>query len=367
MLATTILLTPMFETAVSRRIDVACESERALERALAKAEMLGEVDIYLHGVCRGNFVIATDGVTLRGATPESGLAAPVGAPSPMPVLEVVDAQASLRGLVVHGGEVGVLVHGWDAEVLLFEVDVHDQDGVGVIASRGARVRVVDTTVRDGFIGIVAQSDSNINLQNVVVDNQDVGVIVSDESFAALNDTTIENSREGGLNVDNRSDVNILGGVFRENGEVHVNANDWSSVRLVSNVMIGSETDTTPYALGVARNATIASFTTPVIYGDVTALVGGSIRLGSTVLNGNLTVVQFSNAHVRNSEITGTVVCVDGADAICRQTTTGGVFDCPSPTCGTATAEAVGRAPSVYESPVVEVPLFERSPRSPSRP
>jgi len=362
MLATTISLTPMFGTEVSRRIDIDCESERALERALARAEKLGEVDIYLHGVCKGNFVIATDGVTLRGATRESGLAAPAGHSSRLPVLEVVDAQASLRGLVVQGAEVGVFVHGWDAEVLLFEVDVHDQDGAGVVASRGAQVRLLDATVRDGSIGILAQSDSEVNLQNVVVNNQHVGVIVFDESFAALNDTTIENSREAGLNVGDRSDANIIGGVFRENGQVHVNANDWSNVTLMSDVMIGSETDTTPFALGVNRNAAIASFTTPVIYGDVSALVGGSIRLGNTVLDGNLAVVQFSNAHVRNAEITGSVVCVDGADAICKQTTTGGVFDCPSSSCGSAT-EAVGRAPSVSEFPVVEVPRFERPPRS----
>jgi hypothetical protein len=338
-----------------------------LERVLAKAEQLGEVDIYLHGVCRGNFVIAADGVTLRGVTHDSGLAAPATTPGPSAVLEVVNAQASLRGLVVQGAEAGVFVHGWDAEVLLFEVDVHDQNGVGVLASRGARVRLLDTTVRDGFIGVVAEFDSNVNLQNVVVNNHDVGVVVVAESFAALNDTTIEDNHEAGLNVGDRSDANINGGVFRENGQVHVNANDWSRITMPYEVVIGSATDSTPYALGVNRGATIGSYSTPVIYGEVSALIGGSIRLGNTVLVGNLSVVQFSDAHVRNSEITGSVVCVDGADAICRQTKTGGVAGCPSPTCGSETAAAVGRAPSVSDFPAVEVPRFERPRRSRPRP
>ena len=363
MLAAATMLAPTFGIEIPIRIDVDCEADRALERALAEAESLRKVDNYLHGVCEGNYVIAGDGVTLRAATGESGLAAPEGDSGYLPVLEVVDAEASLRGLVVRGGVVGVLVRGWDAEVLLYEVDVHDQDGVGVIASRGARVRVLNSTVRDASLGILAETDSWLNLQNVIVDNQDDGIIVTDRSFAALNDTTIENSRTGGLGVTRRSDVNILGGIFRENGQVHVHAGEWSSVTLLYEVTIGSETDTTPYALGAIRYATIASYTTPAIYGDVSALVGGSIRLGETVLDGDLSVSQFANAHVRNSEITGIVFCRDGAEAICRRTTTAGAVDCPSPTCGPEPAEAVDRAISTPELPVLEVPDYERRPGS----
>jgi len=366
MLAAAVLLAPTFGIEIPVRIDVDCEGDRALERALAEAKGLLKVDIYLHGVCEGNFVIAGDGVTLRGATSESGLAAPEGGPGYLPVLEVVDAQVSLRGLVVTGGVAGVLVRGGDAEVLLYQVDVHGQDDVGVIASRGARLRLVDSTVRDASLGILAQSDSSINLQNVIVDNQDSGVVVTDGSFAALNDTTIENCRDGGLNVKHRSDANILGGIFRENGEVHVHAGDWSSVTLLYEVMIGSETDTTPYALGAIRYGTIASYTTPAIYGNVSALVGGSIRLGDTVLDGDVSLSQFANAHVRNSEITGIVFCRDGSDAICRQTTTAGAVDCPSPSCGSEPAEAVDRAISIPEVPVLEVPSIERLPQSRSR-
>ena len=79
MLMTAISLTPALGVDIAKRIDVDCETERALERALARAQKLREVDIYLHGVCEGNYVISSGRVTFRGATPESGLAAPEGA------------------------------------------------------------------------------------------------------------------------------------------------------------------------------------------------------------------------------------------------------------------------------------------------
>ena len=362
-LTAAISLAPMPDAGPATYIDVDCSDAGALERALAKAEKLGEADITLHGVCEGNFVISGGDVTLRGATPDSGLAAPAEDPGYLPVLEVVNAQASLRGLIVRGGVIGVEVHGWESELFLFEVEVSDQLEVGVVVSGGAQGRLWDTTVRDGFIGIVADSGGEINLQRVIVSNQREGVIVRDRASAVLSDTTIEHCVVGGLNVDGRSDAIVYGGIFRENGQVHVNAVDRSSLRLVSGVAIGSETDGTSYAMGAGRGSTVTSYGVPLIFGDVSALDGGSIRLGETVLDGNLIVRLFSDVHVRSSEITGIVFCADGGEAICSQTTTGGVIDCPSPTCGSAPAEATEPPPSVFELPVVEEPRFERTPRS----
>ena len=367
MLAIAISLTPTPVVERPGRIEVNCSSPGALERALFRAEKLGKVEIRLHGVCTGNFVIASDGVTLRGATPESGVAAPAGNPSRLPVIEVADAKASLREMAVRGVEVGVLVEGRDAEVLLYEVDVHDTDGLGVYAKRGAHAQLLDTTIRDGGIGLVVESSSTANLQRVTVTNQQVGVIVTDRSFAALSDTTIEDSREGGLSVSQRSDATVLGGVFSENSQVHMSSRDWSRITLLNEPAVGSPTDATEFALGVTRYATIASYGTSDIYGHASALIGGALQLGNTVLHGDLTAVQFANAHVRNAEIMGSVVCLDGADVICRQTTTAGAFGCPSSTCGPATAEAIDRASSASTSPVLEEPSLEAPPRLRSRP
>jgi len=367
LLATTLLLAPTPEAGPALYVDVDCSDPGALERALAKAGKLGELDVTLHGVCEGNFVISGGVVNLIGATPESGLAAPAEDPGYQPVLKVSNAQAGLYGLIVRGGVLGVEVHGQDSELFLLDVDVHEQIEVGVVVSRGAKGRMWDSTVRDGHIGIVADSLAEINLQRVAVSRQREGVIVRDRASAVLSDTTIENCAVGGLNVTDRSDAIVYGGAFRENGQVHVSAVERSGVRLVSGVTIGSETDDTSYALGASRGSTVTSYGAPLIFGEVSALDNGSIRMGETVLDGNLIVRLFSDVHVRNSEITGIVFCDDGAEAICSGTTTGGVIDCPSPTCGAAPVEAAESPPSAYESPVVEEPRFERSPpREPGR-
>jgi hypothetical protein len=344
-----------------QRIDVDCQSGGSLDRAISKAAKLGKVDIYLHGVCEGNFVIAADGITLRGATSDSGLAAPDGGANRLPVLEVDDAQAELRGLVVRGGEVGVLVRGWNAEVFLGEVDVYGQivGGAGVVAIRGAMVQLLDSTVRDGNIGIVAESSSEINLQGVVVNNQRIGVVVTGESNAALsNATTIANNHEAGLIVDTRSDVNIFDTAFRDNGQVHIDAGEWSEVNVVSGVTVGSADDTTSYSLGAIRGATIASYSTPAIYGNVSVLDGGSIQFGNTVLNGYLALALFAKVYVQNATITGLVFCADGSDAICAGVTTGGAIGCPSTTCGQPPQATDGRGSALPGYPAIEVPRFD---------
>lgn len=361
LLTSTLLLAPLPVAAPAGQIDVDCSDAAALERALARAEKLGEVDVTLHGVCEGNFRIAGGNVTLRGATADSGLAAPADDPGYLPVLEVAGARASLRGMILRGGVVGVQVHGSEAELFLFEVDVHDQADVGVVVSEGARGRLWDSAIHDGQIGIVVDSLGEINAQRVTVSQQREGVIVWNRASAVLSDTTIEHCVVDGLNVADRSDAIVYGGIFRENGQVHVNAVDRSTLRLVSGVTLGSETDATSYAMGAGRGSTVTSYGVPFIFGDVGVLDNGSIRLGETVLDGNLIVRLFSDVHVRNSEITGIVVCDDGGEAICSGTTTAGVIDCPSPTCGSAPVGAIDPPPAPAEFPVVEEPRFERSP------
>ena len=353
---------------VSRRIDVHCQRGDLLERAIARAARLGQVDIYLHGVCEGNFVIATDGITLWGATSDSGLAAPDGGANRLPVLEVDDAQTELRGMVVRGGEVGVVAHGWNADVSLYEVDVSGQipGGGGVYATRGAFVGLIGSTVRDGNVGIVADSSSEINLQSVVVKNLRLGVAVTGGSFAAFTDSTIANNSEGGLTVDYRSDANIFSTAFHDNGQVHINAGEWSEVNILSGVTLGSEGDTTPWSIGAIRGATIASYSTPAIYGNVSVLDGGSIQFGNAVLTGNLELSQFAKIYVRSATITGIVFCADGSDAICSSVTTGGVLGCPSTTCGPPLPGAGAIAPALPSYPAIEVPRFDvlRRPRPP---
>jgi hypothetical protein len=364
--ATAVLLATTLSVNAQDRIEVTCESAGALERALNRAKNLKEVDIILRGVCVGHYTIETDGVTLRGATPESGLAAPGESLGSFPVLEVIDAQASLRGLTVQGGSIGVWVHGLDAELLLVGVEVHGQESVGAYADAGARLRLIDSTVRDSDLGVLTQSGSSANLQRVTISNHRVGVTVFEMSFAALNDTTIENCRTAGLSVHRRSDANVLGGLFRENGQVHLSAVDRSGISLLNDPTIGSETDSTEFAMGATRSSRISSFGIPAIYGDASALDRGSLRLGETILHGDLITSLFSDAHVRDAEIIGSIVCNDGSDVICSRTTTSGSVGCASSTCGPPTADATGRSSSTARGPIVKALRFERQGRPPER-
>lgn len=337
-----------------RRIDVNCGTQRALERALARTQGLREVEFVLHGVCAGNYVITRGGVSLSAATPGSGLAAPADDAGYLPVLEIVDVSVRLFGMILRGGPVGVHVRGWNGEVVLTHVDAFDQSDVGVLASVGAKAYVFDSTVRDGESGIIASSNAQINLQRVVVRNRSVGVVLFDKSSGAMTDTTIENSRIGGLNVVIRSDFNVLGGTFRENAQVHINANDWSSVNLLDAPVIGSQTDTTLYSLGTARHAVISSGPTD-LYGSVAVIDHGSIHLGNTTLHGDLLMWEFSDAVVRGSQISGIVYCGDGSQAICSQTTSAGTIDCPSQSCGSVQPGRAAHTFSGRKLPALPMP------------
>jgi len=345
------------------RLVVPCDQVGALPRALRIAEKQPEAEIYLRGVCTGNFKIERGSIGLHGMTPDSGLAAPAGNPSGEPLLEVVDANVRLHRMVALGGVVGVLAHGADAEVFLGNVEVRDQTGIGLYADDGAELRLFETVVENsGAVGVVVRGNSSANVQRSRVRGHEVGLEVIDRSFLAISDSTVERNRVGGLGVGDRSDANVLGGEFRENGQIHLKASDWSRITLLFETTIGSEADSTTGSLGATRNSTVASYGTPDIYGNASVLSGASLRLGNTVLHGDLTAIQFADAHVRNAEITGSVACVDGSDVICRGTTTAGSFGCVSTSCGVPTALAIEHGALAAEEQAATIPT-DSGPRS----
>jgi len=314
------------------RIDVDCTIDGALERALKRAEKTDGAQIFLYGVCEGGVVVTTDGVSIRGATPDAAIVAP-DPPTEVEVLvHVVNAKVNLQDLRMTGSEIGVLVDGWGAEVNLFGIELADQSG-GVFARSGAVARVFDSIVRDGDVGVLAQFDATLVITETTVTGHDVGVVVFNESRAALTDSTVENNRTGGLQLEGRCDAVVFGGTFRENGQVHFFAGGRSDVTLLQDVVVGSATDTTGVAAGVNESSSFTSYNTAVLHGDVTALDRGSLRIGNTTIAGSLIASIFSDALVSNTEVVGGIFCQDGSDVICKGgTTTPMVFECPSPSC-----------------------------------
>jgi hypothetical protein len=137
------------------------------------------------------------------------------------------------------------------------------------------------------------------------------------------------------------------------------ATDHSTISLFNEVAVGSEGDSTEWALGVARQSTISSYGLPPIHGDVSALDNGSLRLGNTVLHGDVFVSLFSDASIRNSQILGFIACDDGAQAICSQTSSQANHGC-SPSCGSAPEPSPRIAfPDQKRTPATKAPAFDR--------
>ncbi|MDH3626494.1 MAG: right-handed parallel beta-helix repeat-containing protein [Acidobacteriota bacterium] len=316
---------------ISRSIDVDCTEPYALRRALRRSRKLGGLDIRLHGMCEGSFRIAHDGVTLRAGSPGAGIRERGENPEFLPVIEVDDAQVSLRGLII-SGILGVRVHGANAELFVYDTKIEGAAGLGIWADQSATVRLLESEVSGHAGGIFTDDGVTLNLQQSTVSGNDVGIQIHDSRFA-MSDSTIEDNVVAGLGVSNRSDGSVFDTAFRNNGQVHVSVVDRSSVSLVGGVTLGSDTDTTQYALTSARDSRASAALTPDVFGDVSALDGGTLRLRSGVLHGNLLVQLFSDAHVRAAEITGLVFCDDGSESICSQTTSAGVIGCPTTTCG----------------------------------
>jgi len=341
------------------RIDVDCAVEGSLARALERAAQTTGADVYLHGMCQGGIVIAGGSVTLRGATPDAGLTLDDGPGSVLVGIE--NAQVSLRNLTLTGGEAGVLIDGGDAEVLLYEVEVGEHE-VGVFARKGARVRIMNSLVRDGTVGVVAQFSAQATLFGTTVTGEDLAVSIANESAGVITDCTIENNLSGGLELRTLSQAYVQGSTFHENGQIHMFAGGRSDLTLGANLAIGSETDTTEFALGASEHASISSYSTPAIYGHASALDRGSLRIGNATIDGNLIVSIFSDALVSNGEIVDGVFCDKGSDVVCTGgTTTPSVQGCPSTTCGSSPTASPSPAPRAFSpadsaGPPTDVPL-----------
>ena len=156
------------------------------------------------------------------------------------------------------------------------------------------------------------------MRDSIVSDNDLGVLVTLQSRAGVVRSVVEGNREARLYVRCRSEAIAWDGIFRHNGQVHVGTSDRSDVTLLGNVVVGAEEDDTWYSLTASRKATVSSYSSPVIHGNVGAVDEGKIGVGNTVVHGDVHVRLFSKAQVRDGEITGMIVCRDASDAVCER-------------------------------------------------
>jgi len=357
---------PAFGDSAWTRVHVDCADAGLLTKTLAMTGDIGNIEIYLDGVCEGNFVIQGGRVIIRGATPNSGISAPIVDPPPLPVLNVINADVSLRDMVIQGGMFGLLVEGSDAEVLLASAEVLGQSDIGVGVKTGGSARILRSTIRESPIGVAVWSGADVLLDESVVADHQTGVISFDRSYVSLLDTVVSACGLVGLQIADRSEGSVTGGRFFNNGQLHVHVSDRSDVQLYRMEELGSADDPTDFALGAVRHSRVSSYTTPVITGSVYLLDEAAIRLGSTNVRGDLLIKMFSNAYVRGTQIDGLVGCWYGSDAVCRFSTSGEQYGCPSRSCGAGNLAEDWGVLEAPEFPDVKVPCIPSIGRS-SRP
>lgn len=328
-------LAPVELPSVPLPIVADCSRPQALEQALTRAAKQGGGDIRVEGSCTGNYRIETDSVTLRGAPGASLIAADPDAP----VVEVVAARAALRNLTVRGGVVGLYVHGTDHDVLLVGLTLRDNIE-GAFADDRARMRVIDTVVEDCRFGL-SYRDADGNVSDSTIAADEVGISILSDARFALIDSVVRDHAGAGISVGGRSDALLIRSHFENNGQVHVNAIDYSTVSLLQETTLGVSGDETWFALGSGRRSTVSATTAGDVYGDVSSLSRASINLFNGVVHGDLLVQTFSDAHVINVEVTGQFICTGLSQALCSGVTSGGNFGCASE-CGDATAQASTR-------------------------
>lgn len=362
-----IAVAPVLNDGGSTAIQVDCNRPGALEKALIRAEKLTDPLIVLDGVCEGGIVLDQEGLTLIGATQDSGLMLTGPSPIARRMVEVSAPGVALRNMTLRGGEFGVYASGAGAEVLLYRVETVDVL-LPVNAEQGASVRLLEANLRDGLTGMSARSGGSLNATDSTVRGFDLAVSGS-ESSVALSDCIVEDNRGAGVLVNRRSDLIVFGGEFHRNGEVHIAADNRSDVTLLNNPTIGSAADETLFSLSGNEDSKLSTFSTAEIYGSISALDRVSLRLGVTTVHGAIYLSLFSDGQIRDAEITDGVICSDASDLISRQLTTPFVLDCPSsssgsssptnPTSTTSPDESADPARSVERPPHPEFKPIDR--------
>jgi hypothetical protein len=328
-------------------VEVDCDEGQDLQEAIDTIAQKGGGDVLLRGICKGNFQIGSDDITLRGLGEGPGI---VALRDNRPALEIEDASAVLRGITIEGGAAGVEIRGARADVLLVGVEVFGQAGSAVFIDDRARVRLFECSLHDAGTGVFARGNSDVNFDRSIASNLHFAIVVSDRGRAVISGARIEQNQNFGVDLNLVSSAVIQSTVFSENGRAHIRASDRSGINFFDSPYdIGSAEDETRYAIELGRSSRADLFTGQTVHGNILVSGSSSLQMGFADLLGNLEINRFSDAWILSSTIAGTVDCRDGGDAFCRGTSTEGSVGCPSPSCaGVASAAPFRPLPEMPE-------------------
>lgn len=239
--------------AVDQRVD--CDKGQTIDRALNTAEgTAGELTIFVKGTCEEFVTISRDRV---GIESEDG-ATIVGQIRIFGPVNVV-----IRNITITGPGNGLLVFG--GRTRAFNVNLLQNDGVGIVARDGATIRfqngqitdnngdfgvlldnssaqisnslisghrhdgvaatmnsslnIVDSTVTGNSVGINISKNSSLELNGAEVSGNHVfGVLMANNSSGTLSNPTITNNARQGLELGFNSSADVFDGTITGNGE-----------------------------------------------------------------------------------------------------------------------------------------------------
>lgn len=124
-------------------------------------------------------------------------------------------------------------------------------------------------------------------------------------------------------------MNVGDVVLRDNGNIHLFADDRSSVNLVSGVSIGGPEDRTPRSAGVSAGSRLTAGWKSTFYGDLYVSGNSYLQLGELSVDGRILARSFSRVSLSRTLVSKEAYCMNGADLNCNFGAQVAAFDCSS--------------------------------------
>lgn len=347
-------------------MEVDCDAGQSLSRALLRVRRAPGSTILIRGTCVGNFVLTTDSVQLRGFSPEESVLAAPAPEGGLPILEVRDARdVSIRRLGFRQGLGGVRFLRSPGGAV-FESEF-EGNGVGVVFSYSDDGHVWDTVFHDNDFGLVSQYRSSVNVQqSTFLDNRVEGLQAFSHSSLILVDSQVTGSGQAGVNASTVSDVLLWTSAMSDNGDAHLFADDRSKVQIVGGVSLGTAEDATPFAVLLDQSSSLHSGAEADYYGEILVWRNSFLELGNVNVHGPIRSEYFSRVMLFQTQLTEPAVCTTGADLTCSGNAGAETSDCPSAANCVAPSAPSARRDRPDRPAVDRVPEILRRARPPFR-
>ena len=210
----------------------------AIERGDARKPLV----VLVRGTCNEHVTISRDDVTLRGQP--GGGATVTGPDASLDTILILKDTVNIEDLSVTGGFNGIRLQGPSyagvtnvivrntanhgiivraGDIAIMNSTVEYAGGSGVMLSRGASARIVNSNFRDCHVtGITADGNSTVGVNGgTVSNNEGTGVLLSSGSQGGVNNAEILGNAAHGVLAQAGSVLNVYNSKVRDNGEAGV--------------------------------------------------------------------------------------------------------------------------------------------------